>query len=56
MEQIYVNKVLNFSAVPEGMAVQKKGGLTISVKKRRGVARVFSNCPATCWLDCIAQY
>ena len=41
MEQIYVNKVLDFSAVPEGMVVQKKGGLTISVKKRGGWQESF---------------
>jgi len=36
VEQIYVNKVKNLSAVPDGMEVKSKGGITISGKKRGG--------------------
>ena len=42
LEQIYVNKVISEKHLPDSLTVNRKGGCTISVKKRGGWSESFS--------------
>ena len=41
VEQIYISKVINPGALPVGLSANRKGGVTISIKKRGGWEESF---------------